>query len=66
MSNNKIKKLEQEIKKNAISTDLSKVFDTLTLWIEEMKKSFCNIFVSKKWGNKITIEMEKFEKDFYS
>jgi hypothetical protein len=56
-----IKELENKIlKKN--KNKLATIIDPLNAGLEEMQKSFSSIFYGNKGGNKITIEMEKFEK----
>ena len=56
-----LKDLENKIlKKN--KNKLTEVIDPLMAWIEEMKRSFSDLFETENWLNKININMDKFEK----
>lgn len=61
---NKIEEMEKKILDNLKTNDrLAIIMDPLLLWIEEMKKAFSSIFISKWWSDyKITLKMDKFEK----
>lgn len=59
---NKLEQMEEEIWSNQSTKNrLYKTMDPLILWLEEMWKSFANIFAQWKWNNMINLDMDRFE-----
>jgi len=60
----KISELEKKVILERKNT-LADTFDPIVAWIEEMKRTFWEIFKDGKWENKITLSMEKFENKWF-
>lgn len=59
---NKLEELEKSLHTKKTKDKLFNIMDPFVLGIDEMKKSFSNLFVSNKGNNKITLNMDRFEK----